>query len=145
MIRLAKQIGREMTSRIELRAYDYIVPIPLHRVRLHERGYNQAEMIARGISSLTQIPILPKKYFIRSKPTPSQTNMMGPDERLQNTIDAFLLKSNAIEVVKDKRLLLVDDILTTGATMAGAAKELSKASPSAVDLLPFAVVTKDIN
>ena len=102
---------------------DAIVPIPITSKRKRERGYNQSMEIARGISEVAQLPIL-SKAVKRIKFDESQTQKKGW-ERQENVEGAFqLVKPDA---AKGKHLLLVDDIVTTGATMKACAHELCKA------------------
>ncbi|SCG81899.1 Competence protein F DNA transformation protein comF [Proteiniborus sp. DW1] len=92
---------------------DLIVPVPLHRSRKAERGYNQAELLAKYLSSKLGIP-LNSRNLIRTKATKIQ-NKLSRHEREQNLKDAFIIRQS--NVFKDKRILLVDDIFTTGATV----------------------------
>ena len=92
---------------------DIIIPIPLHPKRLRERGYNQSEYIARGISEITGIPI-DTTHVIRSRNTPKQALQRG-EQRLTNIAGAF--EVNHPEQLYHKHILLVDDVITTGETM----------------------------
>lgn len=105
-----------------IKAIDIIVPIPLHARRQAERGFNQSEIIA---TTLGQILNKPVKINIlkRSKATKQQAKL-GKVERQQNVKNAFVcVKSNAL---KNKNILLVDDVYTTGSTMSAAASVLNK-------------------
>ena len=86
--------------------------MPLHPNREKKRGYNQSERIASGISAVTKIPVL-TGVLVRNTDTKTQTKM-NKDERWQNVSGKFVLTDS--EVLKDKHVLLVDDVLTTGAT-----------------------------
>lgn len=102
---------------------DAIVPIPITSERKRERGYNQSIEIARGISEVAQLSILSKAVW-RTQFDDSQTKKRGW-ERQENVEGAFqLVKPDA---VKGKHLLVVDDIVTTGATIKACAQELCKA------------------
>lgn len=92
---------------------DVIVPVPLHPRRLRERGYNQSEYIAKGISELTGIPI-DTTHVTRTRNTPKQALQSG-DERLHNVEGAFAV--NHPEQMYHKHILVVDDLITTGETM----------------------------
>ena len=110
---LGEQAGREMLDSRFFEGIDLIVPVPLHKKRERRRGYNQAEYICIGLGRATGIAV-DTQHLRRKRATPSQTTLSS-DEREQNMEDAF-------EVVngKDwqgKHILLVDDIITTGATM----------------------------
>lgn len=99
---------------------DFIIPVPLHRKRLASRGYNQSEMIAEGISQIAGIPI-DVKHLLRTINNPSQTQRSA-EERKQNAEGIFSLVNSA--ELHNKHILLVDDIVTTGATLRSCCKVL---------------------
>ena len=101
---------------------DIIVPIPLHPIRLRERGYNQAEYISRGISEVTGIPI-DTTHVTRERNTPKQALQRG-DERKQNVNNAFAV--NHPEQFYHKHILVVDDLVTTGETMRSCLKAMKR-------------------
>ena len=92
---------------------DVIVPMPLHPKRLRERGYNQSEYIARGISEITGIPV-DTTHVTRVRNTPKQALQSGND-RKTNMENAFAV--NHPEQMYKKHILVVDDLITTGETM----------------------------
>ena len=92
---------------------DVIIPMPLHPKRLRERGYNQSEYIARGISDLTGIPV-DTTHVTRARNTPKQALQDG-EGRKTNVADAFAV--NHPEQLYHKHILLVDDLITTGETV----------------------------
>lgn len=96
---------------------DVIVPVPIHKSKLLQRGYNQAEILARGIGKELEIPVL-AQMLIRNKKTLPQKNL-SDKERMQNLLDAFSFNEKAVGTEKGsiKKVLLVDDIYTTGATL----------------------------
>ena len=98
--------------------FDAIIPVPLHPSRMRERGYNQAGLIAAEIAGFLDIPVL-EDCLVRQKNTKRQSEMNHYSDRLQNVSDAFRCVNPAI--LAGKRLLLVDDILTSGETMMSAA------------------------
>lgn len=100
---------------------DVIVPVPLTRKRRCQRGYNQSEMIAEGISEITGIPI-EKKSLKRSRFSESQTHLRG-EQRLANVAGAFSVDDAS--KLDNKHILLVDDIFTTGATLSACVREIS--------------------
>ncbi len=107
--------------------FDIIVPIPLHWTRYAWRGYNQADSIAQVIAEKTGKPVVP--LLSRKKRTPYQSNFAG-DGRALNVKNVFTLyESNEY---KNKHILLVDDLMTTGATLKEAAKELFRSQPKTV-------------
>ncbi|MEO0258063.1 MAG: ComF family protein [candidate division WOR-3 bacterium] len=113
---------------IHLGNYDFIVPVPLHHVRFRERGGNQSEIVAKHISKISGIPMV-KKGIIRTRYTRKQVEL-SRDERLQNVKGAFRVLNP--ERFKGKRVLLVDDVYTTGATLENLAKAF-KGFPDLID------------
>jgi len=95
-------------------ACDLIVPVPLHKKRLKQRGYNQSEIIAQGASEIMDIP-LETHLLTRNIHQDSQTSM-GRYERFENVCESFQIASKAPDINR-KKVLLVDDVLTTGATL----------------------------
>jgi len=99
-----------------------LVPIPLHKTKLRERGYNQAEYIARGIAKRTNIPVQSDLLY-RKKYTRTQTTL-SRSQRTDNMSDAFVLHRKKIAGRNNTAYLLVDDIFTTGSTLESAASAL---------------------
>ncbi len=99
---------------------DYILPMPLSRARFLERGYNQAEEICKGIARVLNIP-MDLGLLKKGRETRMQTGL-NIDDRLENTTGAFVVSSDLVP--QDPKLLLVDDVITTGASMAGASRAL---------------------
>jgi ComF family protein len=114
---------------------DFIVPVPLHPKRLKQRGYNQSEIIAEGISSVTDIPLEAKNIF-RVKATATQTKK-GIYERWQNTLDVFDLHDR--ELFGGKHILIIDDVLTTGSTLEAAAHCILASEGAKVSILTLAI------
>ena len=102
---------------------DIIVPIPLHEKRLLSRGFNQAELLANELSKLIDKPVV--NALSRIKETQFQASL-NYDERQENLKDSFLITKE----VKSKKILLIDDIFTTGATIRTASKLLRKKGES---------------
>lgn len=92
---------------------DVIIPVPLHRDRIRERGYNQSEWIAKGIAEVTDLPVN-NRAVVRTTCTVSQTGQ-SVFERWENVKDTFALREP--ESFRGKHILIVDDVLTTGATV----------------------------
>lgn len=109
---LGKELGAEMLASGNFSDIDYIIPVPLHPNRQKKRGYNQSERIAAGISEITKIPVL-ADVLIRNTDTKTQTKM-NKEERWQNVSGKFIVMD--ADVLKGKHVLLVDDVVTTGAT-----------------------------
>ena len=111
--------------------YDFILPVPIHKKRLRERGFNQATLLAKGIAQPEGVPVL-TNALVRHKHTVAQSSL-GMEARQHNIIGAFEIPNP--EVIRNKRLLIVDDVFTTGATIREAVNELWKADPAEVDVL----------
>jgi ComF family protein len=109
---------------------DYVVPIPLHKRKLRERGYNQAELIARGVSVATSIPVK-TGIVLRKRFTQTQT-ALSLEERQKNVKDAFELRVSDFSDIRDKAFILVDDVITTGATIEACGRELRQAGASCI-------------
>jgi ComF family protein len=110
--------------------WDFLVPVPLHRVKLREREFNQAERLAARLSRATGIP-LNAALLERVQNTPSQTRMTR-DERAANVRNAFAIRKSA--AVAGARLVLVDDVMTTGATVNACARILRRAGAGEVQV-----------
>jgi ComF family protein len=106
---------------------DLVVPVPLSALRRLRRGYNQAEEIARELAKLLELPCVGALRRLRD--TPRQA-LLSPAQRRANVRDAFAVRPGA--ELKGKRILLVDDVLTTGATLHSAARTLKRAGAKAV-------------
>lgn len=112
---------------------DGVVPVPLHRTRKLERGYNQSAMLAEGVADVLDRP-LRADLLARPVPTRSQTNL-SREERWQNVQGAFA----ATSACRDGHWLLVDDVLTTGSTAVAAGQTLVDAGADAVSLATLAL------
>ena len=119
-IELGKRIGGVMQT-WELDA-DIIIPVPLHKQKYRERGYNQAEYIARGISSIINKPVC-TSIIQRKRYTQTQTKLSA-EERRRNMQNAFEISDRGKITIAGNVCLLVDDVITTGATTDACAKEL---------------------
>ena len=93
---------------------DLMIPVPLHRIKQKQRGYNQSELIARGASEITGIPV--KNDLIRRKNYQRSQTTMNRQERFENMAQAFTLVKKAPDL-HEKKILIIDDIITTGATL----------------------------
>ncbi|VAX35904.1 Competence protein F homolog, phosphoribosyltransferase domain; protein YhgH required for utilization of DNA as sole source of carbon and energy [hydrothermal vent metagenome] len=119
----------------DIAQFDIIIPIPLSWARKRERGYNQAGLLANPISKTFNIPIS-HKILKRNRYTESQTHL-SQKERWTNITDAFTIKNSSD--VKGKNILLIDDLLTTGATTSEAARTLKHSGAQTVGLLTLAI------
>ncbi len=117
---LVQQLGETLKHAPLFQGIDYLIPVPLHPKREKQRGYNQSLMICQGIQEVTGIPI-GDKYLVRAVYTETQTHKTA-EERFKNVKDIFEVRF--AEELKDKHVLLVDDVLTTGATLESCAHQL---------------------
>ena len=119
-VELGKQFGN-ILSRSEFYAnIDFVVPVPLHAKKLRVRGYNQAEAIAEGIATALGKPVS-TTHLVRTEHTETQTRK-SRIERIKNVSQAFAVRN--AEEITNKHLLLVDDVVTTGATLEVCASKL---------------------
>jgi ComF family protein len=119
---------------------DYIIPVPLHRWRLMRRRYNQATLLARAVSQRVNLPLL-TNILIRSKLTESQ-GRKSRKERRQNVQTAFGLQDPK-ELLKGKRIVLIDDVWTTGATLAACTTTLKRGGVEKIYVLTLSRVVKE--
>ncbi len=113
---------------------DVIVPVPLHYTRLLKRKYNQSALLAKELGKLTGIPVL-YNSLVKKRITKPQVECSGM-ERIKNLKNAFALSHP--EDLSGKRVLLIDDVLTTGSTLHECAQTLKKAKPLSIDTLTIA-------
>jgi len=107
---------------------EVLVPVPLHQKRLRERGYNQSQLLAQELAKLTSLPVI-ADCLIRQKHTPTQTKTATVGERLSNVAGAFLCRDDRL---KEKQVLLIDDVSTSGATLDASATALKAAGAASV-------------
>ncbi len=129
------EFGEMLSKIIDPNEYDLIIPIPIHHARKRERGFNQSEVIGNSISKMTSVP-LSINSLIRTKYTYSQAKL-NREERKSNLLEKFKVVEK--EIVFNKRVLLIDDVLTTGTTANHCAEILLKAGARRVDLAVIAV------
>ena len=123
---LANKIGYYMANLLReencLDCVSLIIPVPLHKKRIRKRGYNQSELIGETISQIVHVPINTTSLQ-RVKNTISQTKL-DRHQRTQNVADAFnVIKKEEIE---GKKIVLIDDVITTGSTINACARELKQ-------------------
>lgn len=112
---------------------DVIVPVPLHPLRLLARRYNQAALLALALGKLAGKPVAPD-LLSRKRRTPAQGHMTR-EERRANVRGAFAVRDRYKPLLTGKTVLLIDDVLTTGATVGECAKVLARAGAAQVDVL----------
>ena len=136
--RIADDLAPAMGSiRPETDGPSVLIPIPLARKRLRERGYNQSEKLARALARQWRIPVL-LDVLVRTRETPTQT-ALTPGTRLANVRAAFAVANVQCSMINDhSTLIIVDDVFTTGATLAEAARALEQAGATRVMGVTFA-------
>ncbi|MCC6471216.1 MAG: ComF family protein [Alphaproteobacteria bacterium] len=127
--------GAELLAECEL-----IAPVPLHRWRLLWRRYNQSALLALMLGRIAGRPVVPD-LLVRRRHTPSQ-GRLDRAHRHANVAGAFVLRPGRAAAIAGRRVLLVDDVMTTGATVAECAKVLRRAGAAAVDVLTLARVVR---
>jgi ComF family protein len=120
---------------------DLLIPVPLHRWKLWRRRYNQAALVAERLSQMTGIPHDPLTLEKR-RATKSQGEMPSAKARRRNVLGAFRVPPAKVDSVRGKRILLVDDVFTTGATLNACARALKRAGAAKVDALTLARVVR---
>ena len=123
-----------------LPAADVLVPVPLHWTRLFARRFNQAALLALALGTLSDTPVA-VDALVRHKKTPSQGHL-GIKARARNVQGAFRVARKRGALLRGKRVVLVDDVYTTGATVRAAAKVLLRAGAKSVDVVTLARVVK---
>ena len=137
--KLCRNMGRLMAGELLASGFfegiDYLLPVPLYRSRLRQRGYNQSELLARGISEVTGVSLC-TDAIVRSRNNATQTHKSGY-ARWKNVEGLFQPTVNAPKL-EGKHILLVDDVLTTGATLIACADALSELKSIRISVLTLA-------
>ena len=131
---LGKIYGLSLKSSDFLDGVDFIIPVPLHKSKKRTRGFNQSEMIAAGISEVTGLPLI-TDAIERRFATSTQTKH-SRTERWNNVEGVFALKN--LDLLAGKHILLVDDVITTGATIESCVNEILKAKETKVSVAALA-------
>jgi ComF family protein len=132
--RWLSEAGRELLPGVDL-----IVPVPLARWRLIARRFNQAAILAHELSRRTGLPVMPN-VLKRARATPRQVGLTR-DQRRRNVAGAFRVPKSRTARLRGRRVLLIDDVITTGATVEACARALKRAGAASVDVLALAMVT----
>jgi ComF family protein len=137
---LARPLGRWMArAGAELLAdSDALVPVPLHWTRLWQRRFNQSAMLARAISEIVHVPVA-DHVLARTRATVPQVGL-ARSERSRNVQGAFAVPKERRIEVKGRKLVVIDDVLTSGATASACANVLRRAGATRVDVLVLARV-----
>jgi ComF family protein len=135
---LARPLGDLLAAALPRdQEFDAVVPVPLHWRRQWQRGFNQSELLARTIAHRTGIPVV--QALRRAQATLTQASLSNTNRR-RNVAEAFRCRRNVL--VEGKRVLLIDDVMTTGATAASCARALKRAGARKVALLTVARVDR---
>jgi ComF family protein len=134
---IGEDMGRLMAVEMEYGRYfdgiDVLLPVPLSRKRLRQRGYNQSESLAYGIHEITGLPIITKalhrKHFVQSQ------TKLSRHERQENVMDMFQLKDDT--KLRNKHVLLIDDICTTGATLLACVDAIKQVEGIHISILTY--------
>lgn len=137
---LARPLSRMMAAagRPLIAQADCVIPVPLHRWRLWRRRFNQAMLLARPIAEAANLPLVPQA-LIRTRATRPQVGLSRAS-RAENVTGAFRVPPGAAHLVTGRRVLLIDDVTTTGATGNAAARALIRGGAASVEFLTFALV-----
>lgn len=127
--------GQELLAEAEL-----IVPVPLHWRRLFTRRYNQAALLAQALGRQARLPVAPD-VLRRRRHTVSQGRLSAA-ARARNVAGAFAVHPAKQAMLRDRRVLLIDDVMTTGSTVSACSRTLRQAGASAVDVLVLARVIR---
>lgn len=131
---LSQLIVNYMSNDININDYHCIIPIPIHKKRLRERGFNQSSLLAKGIEKTVGLIVL-EDVLIKQKNTSSQSSL--DREARQNNIKGAFKLQNA-DKIRDKHVLVFDDVFTTGATIREVVNVLWQADPIEIDVLTLA-------
>src|SRR5438552_5158033 len=132
---LADRLARRPQAQSLLASADRLIPIPLYFRRHHQRGYNQADVIARRLKHLCGKRV--SHALARTRNTSSQTELHSHRAREENVRNAFALTSESS--IRGKHIVLIDDVMTTGATLQSAGRELLKGKPASLSALVLAI------
>ena len=115
---LGEIAGRELILQFEkenLREFDLLIPVPLYKTKYRERGYNQSDLICNGINKYLELEFIPD-LVERVKHTSTQTKL-NREQRINNMKDAFDMNEKYKDYIYGKRIIVADDVVTTGSTM----------------------------
>jgi len=134
---LGEITGNSIKNDLDFTTADALIPVPLHKIRLRERGYNQSELIAKGISKVTGVKVI-SDLLVRGRNTQTQTKLNFA-ERRENVKDAFYVRGKYKNFVFGKTFIIVDDVITTGSTINECGKTLIQSGASKVLAVSVAV------
>lgn len=135
---LGAMMGNSLLSNNRFNNVDALIPLPLYADKEHKRGFNQAAILCKGISEVTNIPMF-TDTVLRKRFTQTQTKKHR-EERWQNVEGSFQI--NSTSSLKDKHVLLVDDVITTGATLEACGKEILNTQNVQLSIATLAYASK---
>lgn len=137
----SRQLADLIWQRTDLRfhTFDYLVPVPLHWTRLAKRGFNQADQIAQILARYSEKKVI--HVVKRTQKTVFQSGL-NPEQRHDNVAQSFSLITSDLTEYKGKHLVIVDDLLTTGATMRAVAYVLLQLKPASIAVVVASRVTQ---
>jgi ComF family protein len=131
-VKLMREAGRDLLANAGL-----LVPVPLHRLRLLQRRFNQSALLAKGLGRATGVPVA-VMALQRTRRTAAQVGLTQ-EARLANVAKAFAVKPGASKPLQGKNIVLIDDVITTGATANACSEALLKAGAARIDVLTIAL------
>ncbi len=134
-LHLGRHYGRELKELPGYTTIDLVIPVPLHPTREHQRGYNQSAWLARGLAEGLGVPVH-ERGLSRVRKTETQTHK-SRQQRLDNTVGAFVVQEQ--RRITGKHILLVDDVMTTGATLEACALSLLQLTDIKLSIVTLAI------
>jgi ComF family protein len=135
---LGELMGKSLLNSNRFKNLDYLIPLPLYPEKERKRGFNQATIICNGLSARMNVPVL-KDNVIRQRFTETQTKKHRR-ERWENVADSFLVKDPSL--LNDKNILLVDDVVTTGATLEACGHTIAQSAIVTLSVAALSMATK---
>jgi len=136
-IRLTDEALKRLAGPLSKNGYDFVIPVPLYKSRQRKREYNQSEIIARRVSKAINMEYIPDSIF-RVRSTRQQAKIKNEEKRWKNVENAFSLAAGSDINFGGKKVLIVDDIVTTGATIYEVSKPIREQNPEMVDVFSLA-------
>ncbi len=135
---LGEIMGNTLLKSGRFSGIDFLIPLPLYSDKEFKRGYNQAEIICLGTQNTTQIPVMTKNV-LRQRPTETQTRKHRA-ERWENVDGSFVIKNPG--ALTGKNVLLIDDVITTGATLEACGQVISRIPGTSINFASLAHASK---